>query len=226
MLVKAGQCVPMLYGLQIKTTENPRLLKWTEMNSGQKKRSFLSVCFVRPSVRSLARSVPFSSEKSNAVFFIIHIWYDFHIHTSLHLGLPDCGHRTKGDKIKWRNNLMIKNENKMRQPTMRNMNERRKKKLQRNAKAKKGKNLTINSCESKASKWDIWKFLADGGSSNLYDMKNEAVIFLCLRFLRFVSKALCASKGNLPAIQAVESLPTSMYVCQWVCVLVCKRNIF
>lgn len=34
---------------------------------------------------------------------------------------------------------MIKNENKMRQPTMRNMNESRKKKLQRNAKAKKGK---------------------------------------------------------------------------------------
>lgn len=34
---------------------------------------------------------------------------------------------------------MIKNENKMKQPTMRNMNERRKKKLQRNAKAKKGK---------------------------------------------------------------------------------------
>lgn len=61
-------------------------------------------------------------------------------------------------------------------------------------------------------------------------MKNEAVIFLCLRFLRFVSKALCASKGNLPAIQAVESLPTSMCVCvclcQYVCVCWCANETY
>lgn len=55
------------------------------------------------------------------------------------------------------------------------------------------KNLTITLCEPNVMCYlqyneDIWKFvggtLKEGSTEkNLYDMKNEAVIFLCLRFL-------------------------------------------